>query len=550
MRQRTWAIVWTCGLLAVFLFRLAFGLCSLLYTEDETQIYLLGLRYHATHAWPFFGPDVVWTESQIPGSLQALLVGVPFDVLPIPEAPYILLTLLSTGSLALFAWYLCLRLPELPRWLVWGWLMTLPWTLELSTHVINPSYVLPASLLFFIAWFEAWPRTSMGRIPPVISFLVMGAAIPWVAQVHMSWPLLLPFAGIAFLARVRQSPRTIALSAAAFALGVAATGAFVLPTWLEYGWLDGSGGTGANIAPNWRNPVTTFVTTLARLLAFASYEVNRFIATGSARQTVFLQDHWWLIPAAAILWLIGLLHPFWMALTAFRRSSRHTAWPAVRWTLVGAAALVSISFFFSAAPAQARSFYLMAPVGFVYAAYAWTFVDSRRARAIAGIVLGLNVFLQASLAATRVSGPSLYMNRERVLQAIRLDRPELFAHRRGWGRDVTPPLLVSSIEGADPARDLAVTQRSLRQAFRELTVWSIVVHNRSSHLAYRDLTSEISYFDAAGQVLDVRREPVWLMIEPGESRAVQVVDGARWRADFARAEIRIAHAEPLLTQGR
>ena len=53
-----------------FVFRLGFGLCDQLFTEDETQVYLLGLRFHATHDWPAFGPDVVWTKSEIPGALQ------------------------------------------------------------------------------------------------------------------------------------------------------------------------------------------------------------------------------------------------------------------------------------------------------------------------------------------------------------------------------------------------------------------------------------------------------------------------------------------------
>jgi hypothetical protein len=534
------------GLLAIFLFRLAFGLCSILFTEDETQIYLLGLRYHATHAWPYFGPDVVWTESQIPGALQALLVGLPFDLLPIPEAPYVFLTLLSTGALAVFAWYLGARLPELPRWLIWGWLTTLPWTLELSTHIINPSYVLPASLLFFLAWFEAWPRTSIGRVPIVLCFALMGAAIGWIAQVHMSWPLLLPFVAIVFLARLADGSRR---TAAAFVVGLLITGAFIVPTWITHGLAGGTGGTGANVDPNWRNPLTTFVTTLARVLAFASYEVNRFIATGSSRQTVFLQQHLWLVPIAAVLWLTGILHPLWMAVTAFRRRSAHAAWPAVRWVLVGTAALVSISFFFSAAPAQARSFYVVAPVGFMYAAYAWTFVDSRRTRTMAAIVLGLNLVLQTTLATTRFFGPSLYMNRSRVADAIRLRRPELLAHRRAWGRDVTPALLADAVPGADPSADLAVTEAGLSRAFRDLTVWSIVIQNRSTTRAYRDLTAETSYFDTTGAIVDTRQEPVWLVIEPGESRAVQVVDGARWREDFARSAIRVIRAEALLPRG-
>ena len=135
------------ALAALFGFRLLVGLSGKLFTEDETQIYLLGLRFFTSGHWPYFGPDVVWTSTQIPGALQPLLVGLPFFIARIPEAPYLLLNVLSMGALALFAWYLSARLPELPRWLLWGWLFTLPWTLELSTHIINPSYVLPASVI-------------------------------------------------------------------------------------------------------------------------------------------------------------------------------------------------------------------------------------------------------------------------------------------------------------------------------------------------------------------------------------------------------------------
>ena len=133
---------WIAALAVLFAFRLLFGLSREFFFEDETQIYLMGLRYHATGAWPYFGPDVVWTKSEIPGALQALLVGVPLNIVPVPEAPYVLLNLLSMAALAAFAWYITRRLPRLPRWLVWGWLMTLPWTLRvLDAHrqpVVRP----------------------------------------------------------------------------------------------------------------------------------------------------------------------------------------------------------------------------------------------------------------------------------------------------------------------------------------------------------------------------------------------------------------------------
>src|SRR5262245_64972226 len=110
--------------MAIFAFRLAFGLSRELFFEDETQIFLMGCRDYATGAWPYFGADVVWTKSVIPGALQALLVGIPLRIVPVPEAPYVLLNLLSMAALCAFAWYITARLRRIPKWLVWGWLMT------------------------------------------------------------------------------------------------------------------------------------------------------------------------------------------------------------------------------------------------------------------------------------------------------------------------------------------------------------------------------------------------------------------------------------------
>ena len=100
-RLRKWApgTAACVALAALFTFRLLFGLSSEFFFEDETQIFLMGLRYYATGHWPYFGPDVVWTRSEIPGALQALLVGVPLRIAPVPEAPFVLLNVLSTGAL-------------------------------------------------------------------------------------------------------------------------------------------------------------------------------------------------------------------------------------------------------------------------------------------------------------------------------------------------------------------------------------------------------------------------------------------------------------------
>jgi hypothetical protein len=528
------------ALLAIFVFRLGFGLCSDLFSEDETQIYLLGLKYHATHAWPYFGPDIVWTKSQIPGALQALLSGLPLDVIAVPEAPYILINLLSMGALCLFASYLSARLPTTPRWLIFGWLLTLPWTLNYSTHIMNPGYVLPASLMFFLGFFEAWPSLRVGRVSLPIAHALMGAAIAWIAQVHMSWPLLLPFAGLALLARLREGPRSAAVATGAFVAGLLVTGSVLLPTYLTFGL--GGGGTGENLQPHWREPVSTFVKTTARVLSFASLETNRFVASGSGKQIIFLWQHLWLVPLAAIVALVGVIHPVWMALSAFRRQSPLRDWPAVRWLTVGTIALVTVSFFFVMQPAQARMFYLVAPVAFVYAAYSWTFLDSARWRRIAAGILVVNVLFQAGLMIARFPGASLYLHRALVAEAIDAREPDMFSHRRPFSRDASPGDLAAPAASAQAPADLEIAHATLSKPLLNLTVWTLVVHNRSTTTAYRDLVCETTYSNGGGQVLDQHQESVWMVIQPGESVEVQVVDGVTWTPAFAGGQARIVSA--------
>jgi predicted membrane-bound mannosyltransferase len=67
-------IVFLILLAVAFLFRLGFGVCSEFWNADEKQVYLIGLKYYTTGAWPYFGPDVA-SAIQIPGALQGLTAG-------------------------------------------------------------------------------------------------------------------------------------------------------------------------------------------------------------------------------------------------------------------------------------------------------------------------------------------------------------------------------------------------------------------------------------------------------------------------------------------
>ena len=179
--------------------------------------------------------------------------------------------------------------------------------------------MLPAAVVFFLGFFETLPAFTLRRLSPPIALALMGAALTWVMQIHMSWPLLLPFVLIAWLSRRSEGAAALAVNAAAFCAGALVPGLLLLPTFMQYGVHAGSGGVLRNLHPHWVNPWIV-VTTLARFLSFASLEISRFIATDGAKRLEFFERHLWLAPAAVLVWLIGVLQPLWMSIDACRRS--------------------------------------------------------------------------------------------------------------------------------------------------------------------------------------------------------------------------------------
>src|SRR5882762_4909756 len=229
LNQRSRKLIFLLLLLLAFLFRLSFGLCSQFLDEDTKQIYLIGLKFFTTGAWPYFGPDVTQTM-QVPGALQGLVVGLPLRVLPIPEAPYIFLNILSFASLCFFAWYCCKRLPEIPKWFVWSWLFTAPWTLNVSTHIFNPSYVLPGASLFFVEAIETYPFLTRGLMSRRWANFMMGISLFWIMQFHLSWVVLVPYVVVSFYFQFRNVGHRALSSFAWFAGGAVITGGFLVPT--------------------------------------------------------------------------------------------------------------------------------------------------------------------------------------------------------------------------------------------------------------------------------------------------------------------------------
>ncbi|MEP6570054.1 MAG: hypothetical protein ABJC10_09790 [Acidobacteriota bacterium] len=433
LNQLSRRLIFVSLLFAAFLFRLGFGLCSQFLDEDTKQIYLIGLKFYTSGAWPYFGPDVTHTI-QIPGALQGLIVGLPFYLLPIPEAPYILLNVLSFASLCFFAWYCCKRLPEIPKWFVWSWLLSAPWTLNLSTHIYNPSYVLPGAILFFVGAIETYPLLGRSLVSRRLANFMMGLALFWIMQFHLSWVVLVPYAALSFYFQFRKLGRGVLSSVAWFAGGAIISGSFLMPTFIKYGFAAGLGSTNQAVGFNSQNllrHLNIVEGVLGRFLSFASYELPRFIGGNTAARLDFMKQNPWLIPVVAFLTVIGILQCVAMLILWFRKVHPQKDWKAIKYLALATVVLLYISFLFSMRSPLSHTFYVTFPVAMLYSLYCWSeFLTRNRWQTFAKVFIICGLIFDVGLAVSSFRQVSIYREREKVVEAIEAKDYRILGERR------------------------------------------------------------------------------------------------------------------------
>jgi hypothetical protein len=593
-------IIWTAALAAAFAFRLTYGLSSIFWTEDERQVYLIGLRSFARDEWPYFGADVVWTGSQLPGALQGLLVRWPLEVWPAPEAPLVLLNLLSFGTLALLAWYCGRRVPDVPRWLVWGALLTLPWTLNFSTHIVNTSYILPGAIVFFVGFFEAGPTFAAGLLPRSMAWAMMGAGLLFLVQIHMSWVLLVGYTAFAAFDVIRRQPRGLAPALVAFTAGACMTGILLFPTLLRFGVA--AGGIDRTVQFQPQTPAM-LLTIVARVLSFPAFETNRFLGLSTADRVMVFWHQPWVLPFALFVTVVGFAQPVVMAIAWFRGADLGADWRRVRWLMLGTMLWIYATFFFSVRGPLAHAFYVVFPVAAVYACYCWQVFfpgpstasatgasrsthrqdpkASRRSRAAVGrdqvpasgqraaagsrarvvasrmavATLVSGAIMHAGLALDRLPRQSLYRDRPLVAAAIAVpndrflgDRRDSLQERQERGpRPIDPVPDAGAYNAADPTRDLVVQAASWAPtAWGQVSRFTITIANTSPVAAYVDLRYESVYVDDRGRAVETRNGVIKEILQPGQARLWdELIDGlVPDRA--AAASLRIVAAEKCI----
>jgi hypothetical protein len=421
-------------LLAVFCFRLWFGLSVGLWQTDPRQTYLIGLKSYLTRTWPYFGADVS-PQIQVPGALQGLTIALPLYLFPVPEAPFVLLNLLSFFGLCLLAWYCARRLPKLPRWVIWTWLLTAPWTLDESTYVYNPSYVLVGSVLFFVGAIETYPSLRTGLIRLGWANFLMGVGLLWVMQFHMSYVLLLPYVMASFYFQFMESRAGTGRMAMSFIAGTLTTGVFMLPTVARFGWNVGSGRALGMIDLHPRNLTVHLESPfdiLARFLSFASFEIAPLIGRDTTARLAFVREYPWIAPIVLLLIAVGVVQPVAMVLISVFGRQRHTpGWPAMRGLCFATLGLLYVAFMFSPKRPHAHTFYVVFPVAMIFSLYCWNeYLQRTKWQLCAGILLVCGVVFHASLSVYKQAHHPWAADRQVIMHALEHGDYREFGERR------------------------------------------------------------------------------------------------------------------------
>jgi hypothetical protein len=355
-----------------------------------------------------------------------------------------------------------------------------------------------------------------------------------------------------------QAVRTAVVS---FVAGAAVPGILLMPTILRFGW--NAGQVDSAVAFHQQSPFE-LLTTTARVLSFASFEVNRFIGMSTAERLLVLWRH----PVIALMVIpvgvAGILHPVWMAVSAFRSAGPDKPaaqdWMRVRLLMLATIVLITGSYYFSVRGPQAHSFYVAFPVSALFAFTCWEVRARARGGRLPGLeriamaVIAANMVLHAGLAIDRLGRQSLYVDRNLVSAAIADRNDRYLGDRRDTarGQQNREPRSYDAVTDIEAYRaatasvDLQLTAARWTPVASRISAFEITVANRSRAAAWLDIRLAATYTDAAGAVVESRELVIKQILQPGESRMWKdIADG--WVPDEATsATIRIVGAEKVI----
>ena len=430
--------------LLIFLlaFRIFFGLSMPFYgpgeiDRDALQTYLIGLKSYTTGTWPYFGPDEYRMDTgfhaQIPGALEGSVIAAAFYLLPIPEAPVMLLNLLSFAGLVLLSLWIARRLPGVSFPFILAWSSLLPWTLQHSTHVFNVSFLLFGSCLFFTGFLESIRPWSTGWLGPKTSFALMGFGIFWDMQFHNSWVLLVPFVLASFYIKFKKTEGGFWAAMGAFSAGAAIPLSFLVPTLLKYGIQKETTGFSGVWLDFYGENFKSFFIILARFLSLACFEMPRFLGSNTKDRIEFLEKIPWVIPPVLFLTLVGWLQPLALLICGWFRDRARPEAVLFQKMLFATLLWIWVCFWFTTTGPAAHMYYLFLPLVLVLSFYVWSRWALRKAWRVFGVVcIFASLWAHTGMALEMAGERSIYTDRDRIVRAIQAKDYRILWERRKW----------------------------------------------------------------------------------------------------------------------
>lgn len=203
--------------------------------RDFNEIYLIGLIDAFSGNWSYWGPDVVWSHTRLPGALQGILAGLPLRLTEHYLSPLILANIISLGGLVLLAFYAKNKFSNLSIYFLIILLGIWPFGLFNGSVLLNTAYLIFTGALLFISTFELFIYREKMIFKPKIYFLIIGFSLAFTYQLHLTWVMFLPFIVVLFYLEWQRKEQSLALLFTFFLIGCLIPSSLLMPTLIKYG---------------------------------------------------------------------------------------------------------------------------------------------------------------------------------------------------------------------------------------------------------------------------------------------------------------------------
>jgi hypothetical protein len=413
-------------IIVLVVFRIFFGIQINFSHLDYEQIYLIGLENALSNEWSYWGPDVVWSKTRLAGALQGLLVGLPIKVFSSIYAPIVFSNIISSLGLITIALYAKKRFPSLSLPFLICLVLLLPFYLYHGVVLLNTAYLIFSGALLFVSVFELFLyRDKLILKSPQWYFLIIGFALIFTYQLHLTWVMFIPFVIVLLYFESKERNSSILLCITAFSVGCLISGSVLLPTIISYYDVIYSNASG-NMTFKIERLLQIF-DVFIRFVSFSTFDVtyNHDIYKHASEQStvVFL--------LLRTLKILGIMQFIFFMYTYFKiRNNKE--FQKILLLFVLTIIMATFLYMLSNKHLSLRTYILLYPIPLWMSFYAYTHWAGKRIIANVHIACFVIVAITYSgVAYYNFKGPYSFDSvKNKIEKAIETESPESFAPRR------------------------------------------------------------------------------------------------------------------------